>query len=126
MLRRSFSLSEQKQKNALADVLAMVPLELRLPDPDDVHVVQTAVAVQILTFNVRDFPPEELATVDLERVHPDESLRHLCDLYPVGVVGVLSVVVCRVEVLNNPPEELVSPAPKPDLRTIMACWYRTR
>jgi hypothetical protein len=85
----------------------VVPADLRLPDPDDLHVVQTAVAAgaaQILTFNVRHFPAEEPAKADLERVNPDEFLYHLCDLHPGGVVE-----VCRqwFAVLRKPPRNAV-------------------
>src|SRR5689334_14278807 len=55
-----------------------------LPDPDDIHLVQTVIAAgaaQILIFNVGHFPPEELAKADLELVHPDKFLFQLCELY---------------------------------------------
>jgi predicted nucleic acid-binding protein len=104
---RMIALIRANAEECIVDASAALPPDLRLPDPNDVHVVQTAVAVgaaQILTFNVGHFPPEELAKVDLELAHPDEFLFHLCDLYPSGVVN-----VCHqwFAVLRKPPRSAV-------------------
>lgn len=53
--------------------------DVRLPDPNDAHVVAVARAAQadgILTFNIRDFPQRSLAPFGLSRTHPDEFLRN--------------------------------------------------
>ncbi len=52
---------------------------LDLPDPDDRHVLAAAIvgrADVIVTFNLKDFPPEKLAPYDVEVQHPDEFLNH--------------------------------------------------
>jgi hypothetical protein len=49
-------------------------LTLRLPDPDDVHVVAAAVAAEantIVTYNAADFPDETLARFGLHKETPD-------------------------------------------------------
>jgi len=56
-----------------------------LPDPKDVHVVQAAVkseAQQIITYNLKDFPNEILAPLDLEVQTPDIFLESAFDLHP--------------------------------------------
>ena len=40
----------------------------------------------IVTINLRDFPPEAMATFGIEAQHPDEFILHLLDLAP-GVVA---------------------------------------
>ncbi|WP_210415863.1 PIN domain-containing protein [Humibacter ginsenosidimutans] len=54
-------------------------------DSKDRHVLAAAVhakAEVLVTFNVRDFPPESIASHDLEIVHPDNFLLDQLDLYP--------------------------------------------
>jgi len=53
--------------------------DIRLPDPNDAHVVaaaQAAGADGIITFNIRDFPQRALGPLGLSRIHPDEYLRN--------------------------------------------------
>ena len=57
---RMVQLIRENAEECLVEVSTRLPPDLRLPDPADLHVVQTAVAAgaaQILTFNVWDFPP---------------------------------------------------------------------
>jgi len=56
--------------------------EASLPDPDDVHVLAAAVgsgASVIVTWNLRDFPPEILAGYGVVARTPDDVLRFLFD-----------------------------------------------
>lgn len=65
---------------------------LDLPDPDDRHVVEAALAAGtdlIVTANLRDFPRGALAALGLRAVHPDEFLR---DLYLRAPEAVLEAV----------------------------------
>lgn len=58
---------------------------LKLPDPDDRHVLAAAVrsgADVIVTFNLSDFPASALEPYNIEAQHPDEFLTHLLDLQP--------------------------------------------
>jgi hypothetical protein len=58
---------------------------LRLPDPNDRHVLAAAIrgrADVIVTRNVRDFPGDVLEPFGIEAQHPDEFVVHLLDLAP--------------------------------------------
>jgi hypothetical protein len=75
---------------------------LRLPDPDDRHVLAAAVrcgAQVIVTANLRDFPASCLAPFGIEAQHPDDFVLGLIDLAP-GAVS--SVVVQQAAALKQP------------------------
>ena len=74
-----------------------------LPDPDDRHVVAAAIkckAEVIVTFNMQDFPPENMAEFDIEALHPDEFLSDLLDL---NQAQVLKAVHAQRTSLKSPP-----------------------
>jgi predicted nucleic acid-binding protein len=77
---------------------------LKLPDPDDRHVLAAAIrgrADIIVTANTRDFPAEVLRSFGIEPQHPDEFVVHLLDLAP-GLV--LTAARRHRESLKNPPK----------------------
>jgi len=76
---------------------------IKLPDPDDRHVVAAAVrcgAQVIVTANTKDFPRESLAGFELEAVHPDDFVLDCIDL---SAAAVLAAVREQAETLKNPP-----------------------
>jgi hypothetical protein len=63
---------------------------IRLPDPDDRHVVAAAAqggAQAIITANMKDFPAAALRPLGLEAVHPDDFLLDQLDLSPPTLAG---------------------------------------
>jgi predicted nucleic acid-binding protein len=57
-------------------------------DPKDRHVMAAAVHSEcqvVVTYNLKDFPTEEMAKHQLEVVHPDVFLLDQLDLYPEAV-----------------------------------------
>jgi predicted nucleic acid-binding protein len=76
---------------------------LKLPDPDDRHVLAAAIigrADVIVTHNLKDFPAAVLARYGIRAEHPDEFVRHLLDLSPVLAVD---AVRDQQETLTKPP-----------------------
>jgi predicted nucleic acid-binding protein len=88
-LERTRMLMDQHATDALVtDYQHLIP-GLQLPDPNDRHVLAAAIRARadvIVTINLRDFPPEVMATFGIEAQHPDEFILHLLDLAP-GVVA---------------------------------------
>lgn len=77
--------------------------DLSLPDPGDRHVVAAALAggVDVLvTFNLKDFPPETLGPLGIEVCHPDAFLQTMIGAAPFAVLSGVSTCVGR---LNRPP-----------------------
>jgi hypothetical protein len=75
---------------------------LNLPDEDDRHVLAAAIhcnASAIITFNLNDFPPGELAKYSIEPQHPDEFLFHQFGLNEAAILNASRR--CR-ERLKNP------------------------
>jgi hypothetical protein len=79
---------------------------LTLPDPDDRHVLAAAIragADLIVTFNLKDFPPEALVPYGIETQHPDEFLNHQLDLAP----NIVCAAAKRHRAsLKNPPKDV--------------------
>lgn len=79
---------------------------LRLPDPDDRHVLAAAIragAGAIVTYNLRDFPDDVLAPHGMGAQHPDQFIEHAFDLNPVAVCK--AVRDHRLS-LRNPPRSV--------------------
>lgn len=76
---------------------------LDLPDPNDRHVLATAIqcgAQHIVTDNLTDFPTEKLQPYDIEAINADEFLSRTFDLYPAEALTVLRQLRTHY---NNPP-----------------------
>lgn len=76
---------------------------ISLPDPDDRHVVAAAIkagASIIVTFNLRDFPEEELARHGVVAMHPDAFALEVLARHPAAVIEVLAMQAAD---LRNPP-----------------------
>jgi predicted nucleic acid-binding protein len=66
--------------DAMVDGFQALIAGLTLPDAKDRHVLATAIhagAAVIVTYNLRDFPPSELAKFGIEAWHPDEFVEFL-------------------------------------------------
>lgn len=77
---------------------------LTLPDPDDRHVLASAIfcgAGTIVTYNIKDFPEEALAPHGITAQHPDQFIEHAFDL---NSAAVLHAVRDHRASLKNPPK----------------------
>ena len=77
---------------------------LWLPDPDDVHVLATAVAGSadaILTSNAKDFPRGVLAEEGLVRLDPDHFLAGLAEAAPEAMARVVGASVAEASRLSG-------------------------
>ncbi len=77
---------------------------LKLPDPDDRHVLAAAIkgrADLIVTANLKDFPAGALARWGIEAQHPDEFLTHQFHLSQPVFLKAVKTVRLR---LKNPPK----------------------
>ena len=79
---------------------------LRLPDPDDAHVLAAAIAGRadvIITLNLKDFPQSALEPYEIEVIGPGEFLLDQLDLAPDLV---LEAVRRQAEDSRRPPVDL--------------------
>jgi predicted nucleic acid-binding protein len=78
--------------------------ELELPDPGDLHVLAAAIrcgANSIVTFNLRDFPVENLRQYNIEPLHPDQFILRFLNFNFEGVCKAAEKQRIR---LKNPPK----------------------
>jgi predicted nucleic acid-binding protein len=76
---------------------------ISLPDPNDRHVLAAAVigeAEAIVTFNLGDFPEEELGRHQIVAMHPDDLL---CAILVFDSMTVIGILRDQAQSLNNPP-----------------------
>lgn len=76
---------------------------IELPDPDDRHVVAAAIkcnADAIVTFNLKDFPDDNLSEFGIEVIHPDDFICYQIDLSPVKAC---KAVKSQRKALKRPP-----------------------
>ena len=76
---------------------------LKLPDPDDRHVLAAAIVGHcdvIVTQNLKHFPQEALAPYGIEVQHPDDFLAHYLNIFPLRFCEAVRKVRAR---LKNPP-----------------------
>lgn len=110
-LARTRTLMNQAVRDCLVTSYEDLIASLNLPDPDDRHVLAAAIragANVIVTYNLKDFPAETLARVDIDAQHPDDFLVGLLDLAPGAVC---TAVKQQRQSLRNPPktsEELLA------------------
>jgi predicted nucleic acid-binding protein len=102
-LRRTRELMNQSVPDAL--VTQHLPLvdSLRLPDPDDRHVLAAAIAGHadaIVTFNLKDFPASALAPHGIEAQHPDDFILNQFELSSFAALAAVKAMRAR---LRNPP-----------------------
>jgi predicted nucleic acid-binding protein len=88
-LERTRMLMDKHAEDALVTGYEDLIEGVRLPDPNDRHVLAAAIrgrADVIVTRNVRDFPADVLGAFGIEAQHPDEFVVHLLDLAPGLVI----------------------------------------
>jgi predicted nucleic acid-binding protein len=86
-----------------------IEARLLLPDPNDRHVLATAIASgadAIVTFNAQDFPGHVLASEGLQRRDPDGFLWELQSRHPDVMAGIVETVRAKAEAISGQPMPL--------------------
>ena len=102
MLRTAFP-------RALIREAPQIEARLLLPDPNDVHVLATAIASgadAIVTFNAQDFPGHILAAEGITRRDPDGFLWELQSRHPETMALVVEAVRAKAEAISGQPQPL--------------------
>ena len=76
---------DAETRNALVDGYDMIIDSLDLPDENDRHVLAAAIVGRcdvIVTYNLKDFPSDELSKYGIESQHPDVFLANHLNLFP--------------------------------------------
>ncbi len=81
-----------------------IEARLILPDPNDVHVLATAIASgadAIITFNAQDFPGHVLASEKVIRRDPDGFLWELQSRHPEAMARIVEAVRAKAEAISG-------------------------
>ena len=103
-LVRTKNLMNASIKNCLVTGYESIVPELELPDPGDRHVLAAAIrcgANLLVTFNLWDFPTENLRQYDIEPLHPDEFILRFLNFNFEGICKAAEKQRIR---LKNPPK----------------------
>lgn len=105
-LERTRQLMNANTRDAVVENYENLIDALKLPDPDDRHVLAAAIranASVIVTFNLRDFPAKHLAPFQIEAIHPDVFSMSLIE---ADQESVLTAAQRQWRSLKNPPKPL--------------------
>lgn len=106
VLSRTRTLMDEHFPSAVVTGHEAAVVHLDLPDPGDRHVLAAAIHGQahiIVTYNLRDFPLDRLASYALEAQHPDTFI---VGLLKDDFDGVLAAVRDHRAALINPPRSV--------------------
>ena len=92
-IARTVALMRDRMPDAYLSDDERAPIAIELPDPNDTHVVQAAIAAgaAIVTFNLADFPVAAIGEFNVDVLSPDDAL--------------LTVGAADEEVSSKPPGE---------------------
>jgi predicted nucleic acid-binding protein len=102
-IAKTNALMEGHVDNALVTGYEGLIESLTLPDPDDRHVLATAIhggAAAIVTLNLKHFPDNVLAPHNVLARHPDDFIMSIFETDPMAVVRALALDRAR---LRKPP-----------------------
>ncbi len=94
---------------ALTREHAEIEARLHLPDPNDHHVLATAIASGadvLVTFNAQDFPGHVLAAEGITRRDPDGFLWELQSRHPEAMARIVEAVRAKAEAIAGQPVAL--------------------
>jgi hypothetical protein len=97
-------MNEHIREGLITGYEGLIPA-LRLPDPNDRHILAAAIQTNIdviVTSNLKDFPDDILKPYGIQAQHPDEFIAELIDLDPIRVCR---AVRAHRTSLKNPPKD---------------------
>ena len=105
-----------------------LPSVQNLPDPDDTHVIATAIACKaslIVTENLKDFPDKILGRLEIEAKCADEFIADTLDLAPERAIKILHSITTKK---RNPPTTVDEQIQKWEINglTETAAFFRPR
>ncbi len=105
-LERTRELMDKYVLDCLIEGYEQLIPSLKLPDPDDRHVLAAAIhssASIILTYNLKDFPVSSLSKYGITAQHPDKFLTQYMDIQPAIICNAIKKLRTS---LKNPPMSL--------------------
>jgi hypothetical protein len=95
-------MNRQVRDSLVTDFEQLIP-SLTLPDPNDLHILAAAIVAEadvIVTFNLKDFPAENINQYGITAKHPDDFIADLIGLNSFKVAA--AVETCRQRLKKQP------------------------
>ena len=106
-LTRTKNLMNSCVRDCLVEGYQSLILSLKLPDPNDRHVLAAAICCNaniIVTFNLKDFPADVLKQYGIKAQHPDKFVFYL---FSLDCDRVCQAAKRQRNTLKNPPKTLL-------------------
>lgn len=97
-----------------------IHLPINLPDENDLHVIAAAAKVKaefIITFNLKDFPENEMKKLGIRAVQPDQFISTLIEINPINVLKAFNNQVKNLRYPKMRPEEVLQRLERCNLKT---------
>ncbi len=109
-LERTRNLMNRAFPSASVQGFEPIIAKLTLPDPDDRHVLATAMYARahlIITINLNDFPPAALRAYGIAPAHPDQFVNYLFALDENGALAAIAKARRRLRAPSMTPTEFI-------------------
>lgn len=107
-LEKMRSMINASVEDCLVEGYESIAASINLPDPSDCHILAAAIKAQaqiIVTYNLKDFPPQVLDPLGIEAQHPDDFFLNQSDLQQGAFISTIKQIRAALKKPQKTAEE---------------------